>query len=117
MRRVYAEQKLARDGEGEIPVRQLDDERVAVVGRIAKIRERVLVAALRFRFAGPLQQQVRLAHEVERDVRERDVLLEDRPVPAPLAQPVAKHQAVVAVAEQVFEELRAHRLPTPRGTL
>ena len=101
---------------------------VAELDRVAEVRQRVLVAPLPFDLAGALQEQRRLADEVERDVGERDVLLEDRRVPAPLGQPVAQHEPVVAEPQQILEIVvrrrwrashrrRRHRPRTPRGTL
>ena len=49
------------------------------------------------------EQQARLADQVERDVGERQVLLEDRAVPAPLRQALAEDQRVVGEAEDVVE--------------
>ena len=107
--REHAEEELPNDREAEIALRQLDHQRVPEVDRVAEIRERVLVATLPFHLAGELEQQRRLADQVERDVGERDVLLEDRPVAAPLRQPMAEHQPVVAEAEQVLETATADR--------
>ena len=128
--RVNAEEELAHDREPEVAVRQLDEQHVAVVDGVAEIRERVLVASLPFDLARELEKQRRFADQVERDVGERDVLLEDRPVAAPLGQPMAEHEPVVGEAEEIGEERRTRRpregrshargqrlTRTPRGTL
>ena len=52
---------------------------------------------------GAPQEQRRLTEEIERDVGERDVLLENGRVSAPLAQPVTEHEPVVAEAQQQLE--------------
>ncbi len=105
----------------EVAVRQLDQADVAELDRVAEIRQRVLVAPLPLDLAGQLQEARRLPDEVERDVGERDVLLEDRPVPAPLRQPVPEHQPIIAEPEQVLEQrsrapTQPHRRRAPPAT-
>ena len=123
------EQELARDREREVALRQLDELAVAELNDLAKIRERIFVAPLPFHLAGETQEHRRLAEEIERDVRRRDVFLEDRTVAAPLAQPMAEHEPVVAEAQEILEQRvgrfarrrhdrrRRHTPRTPRGTL
>src|SRR5262249_18707118 len=72
--REHAEQQLADDREGKVAFRQLDHQQVAVVDRVSEIRERVFRAILAFYLAGELEQKRRLTDQIERDVRERDVL-------------------------------------------
>src|ERR1019366_2010669 len=78
------EQKLSYDCEGIIAVRQLDELNISVVDGFAEIRERVFRAPFAFRLSGKLQQQGRLADQIPRDVRERNILFENRTVTAPL---------------------------------
>src|SRR4029079_8921704 len=92
--RVDAEQKLPDDGEAEITLGELQHQRVAKVDRVAEIGERVLVSSLPFHGRRELEEQARLADQVERDVGEGDVLLEDRSMAAPLGQPVSEHESV-----------------------
>jgi hypothetical protein len=67
---------------------------------VAQEGERIFVAAAPFDLAGQREQQPRLADEVERDVGERDVLLDHRAVAAPLRQPLAEDQRGVGDAQQ-----------------
>src|SRR5262249_5316484 len=124
--RVDTEQQLPNDGEREVATWQLHQERVPELDAVAQEREIVLGASLALRRPRQLEKQRRLADQVERDVRERDVFLENRAVPAPLRQPVAEDQPVVAEAEEIGKDnLGGHRAPrnrgytprTPRGTL
>ena len=112
---MHVEQELAHDREREVAFRQLDELAVAVVHRLAEIRERILVASLAFDLAREPQEHRRLADQVERDVRERDVLLEDRTVTAPFGQPVAEHQAVVAEPQQILEQRVRRLAPAARS--
>ena len=79
----------------EIPVWLFDKQAIAEVENVAVKSE--LVAVPRF-----IQQQRRLANQIEREVGKADVDLEHRSVPAPLADPLAQHEGIIAEAEQVF---------------
>jgi hypothetical protein len=59
--------------------------------------------------AGVRQQQPRLSDQVERDVGERDVLLDHRAVAAPLRQPLAEDQRGVGQPQHILE-VRGMRL-------
>jgi hypothetical protein len=101
------QRQVAQHGEGEVAARQLGQGRVAVVDLIAQEGELVFVparaAALATVLAGQGQQRPRLTDQVERHVRQRDVLLEDGPVAAPLAEALAEDQAGVAKAQQIVQ--------------
>lgn len=58
----------------------------------------------------------RLAEEIERDVGERDVLLENWSVPTPLGEAMPENEPVVAEAKTVLEE-RIQNPFSPRGIL
>ena len=55
-----------------------------------------------------LVPQLRVPQLVEGDVGDRDVLLEDGGVAAPLARAMAEHQPVVAESEQGMEQGHGH---------
>jgi hypothetical protein len=59
--------------------------------------ERQPVAVARF-----AEQQRRLSDQVERKVGQADIDLEHWPMPAPFAEPLPKHQSVVAEAQENF---------------
>ena len=65
---------------------------------------------------GQREQRARLPDVVERDVGERDVLLDHRRVAAPLGQPLAVHEAGVAEAQHVFGGGIHHILSTSDGS-
>ena len=90
---------------------------------VAQIGERVLVAALALDRRRIGVERPRLADEVERDVRERDVLLEHRRVAAPFGQTMPEHERIVGEAQRVLHERRVggrdgghHMCPTSSGT-
>ncbi|GHE61074.1 hypothetical protein GCM10017778_52060 [Streptomyces vinaceus] len=89
---VEGEVELAGDGVGEVPVRLLDQLEVAEGALLAQEGQLVLVA-------GQGQQDAGLAEQVERDVREGDLLLQDGGVARPLAEAVGEDQRVVPERE------------------
>jgi len=58
--------------------------------------------------SGQREELTRLADAVQREIRERDVLFDDRRVTAPLREPVTQHEPIVAEPEQKLEQLGAH---------
>src|SRR5688572_17034628 len=102
----HGHQELPRRREREIATRQLHDLRVAELDTLAKIRERVSRSPLPFDLTRQLEKQVRLADQVERGIRQRDVLLEDRTMAAPLGRAMTEDESVVAESEEVFAEHR-----------
>ena len=98
------EQQLPDHGDGEIAVRLLDQQHVAVVAGIAQIGERVLVAALALDLAGIGVERARLADQVERHIGERQVFLQHRRMPAPFRQAMAEDQRVVGEPQRVGED-------------
>src|SRR3970040_2267636 len=93
-------QELTRHGEREITAGKLHDQRVPEINRFAEIGEVVGGPRLPLRLSSQLQQEVRLADEVERHVGQRDVFLEDWPMAAPLGEAMAEDQAIVAQAKE-----------------
>src|SRR5688572_14744987 len=91
----HRDEKLSRNGERKITTRQLDDQRVPELDGLAEISECICVLPLSLRLPCQPEEQVRLADEVERHVGERDVLLEDRSMTAPLGQAMTQDQAIV----------------------
>ena len=81
----------------------------------------VLVAAPAFELPGPGQQGAGRAEQVQRDVQQRNILLELRRTGRPLAQPLAEHERVVAEPERVGSDIvvdqrLGHRWVSPSGT-
>jgi hypothetical protein len=97
------EQEVAQDRPSEVAVRQLDDREVAELGLVAQERELVLVAPPAFQSAGMREQQARLADQVQRDVRQRDVLLDHGPVAAPLGEPLPEDERRIRDAHHVLD--------------
>ena len=98
------EQELPHQRVAEVAVRPLDQQQVAEVPGVAQIGEVVGGAPLALDLGGEAQPHLRLADQVERDVGERDVLLQHRRVAAPFGDAVAEDQRGVADAQQVLEE-------------
>ena len=76
-------------------LRALDQPDVAELAVVAQVGQVVLGAAGALDRAGVGEQRARLAELVERDVGQRDVLLELRRAADPLAQPLRGDQRVV----------------------
>src|SRR6188768_244050 len=95
------EQELANDRVAEVAVRLLDQRQVEVLRLLAPIRERILAATLALELARVRQEEPSLAEEVERDVREPEILLERRRVPDPFAEPLREHQVRVGQPQDV----------------
>jgi hypothetical protein len=87
--------ELAQDGVGEIAVRPLDQQKVVIVALAAQIGEIVLVAALALDLAGIGIERARLAEQVERDIRQRQILFQRRRMAAPFRQPVAENELII----------------------
>ena len=105
------DQELPDDGLAEVAVRLLGKTQVQEILRIAQEREIVLGAAAAVRLRRIREQVSRLAEQVERDVGEREILLERRRVADPLAETLRQDQARVADSERV----RTHRFLTSSG--
>ena len=71
--------------------------------------QRILIAALALDLTGVGQEQPRLAHQVERGVREAEVLLERRRMADPLAQPLGEDQARIREPQHVAQPWRRLR--------
>ena len=97
-RGVGGEEEMARHGVGEIAVRLLDDQRVAVVRLGPPEGERRLVAPVALELAGARIEGARLADQVEAKIRHCDVFLERRRARQPFAHPVAEHERRIAEA-------------------
>src|SRR5688572_1731672 len=78
---------------------------VAVIDRFAKISQVVVSAALPFGHACELQIETCLTDKVQGDVGKRDVLLEDRAMPAPFGKAMTQDEPIVAEPQQVLEEV------------
>jgi lactam utilization protein B len=76
--RVRRHEQLPGHRPAEVAVVQLHQLRVDDVGLVAQEGQVVLVAARALALAGEGEQAARLAEQVEREVEQRDVLLELR---------------------------------------
>src|SRR5712692_6020304 len=99
-------EELPDDGDGEIAVGLLDQQDVAEIVGVAQIGERILVAALALDRAGISVERARLADEVERDIAQRQLLLEQRRMADPFREAVAEDERVVGEPQRVREEGR-----------
>ena len=115
----YVEEKLSHDGERVVPIGKFDQMSVAIVDRLTEIREIIFASSLSFDLTSELEKEGRLADQVESDVRERDVLFENRPVSAPLRQTMTKNETIVAESEEIFGECGGvgQKPFSPRGIL
>jgi hypothetical protein len=100
------EQELPDDRERKVAFRKLDNLKISKLDRFAKVGEGIRVPSLAFYFAGKAQIKRALSDQIERDVGERNVLLENRPVPAPLGESVPEHQTVVTQSQEILEQVR-----------
>ncbi len=82
----------ARDRVGEVAVGLLDQEHIAVRGRIAVKGQRVGIAAGIFDLTGVVEPQFGLAKEVERDVGKRYVFFHDRRMRDPCSAPLSENK-------------------------
>ena len=78
---------------GEIAVRLLDQQQIAILPDVAQIGELVLVVALALDLGGVAIELARLADQVEAHIGERHILFQHRRVAAPFRQPVPEDQA------------------------
>ena len=101
-------EQVPRDRLGEVAIGLLDQQAIAEIEHVAVEGELVAVARL-------VQQQRRLADQVEREVGETDVDLEHRPVPAPFAQALAEDQRVIAEAQEIVGAGIGCSLAEPRS--
>ena len=117
--------ELARHGGGEVAVGPLHQLHVEELVRVAQEGELVLVASIPADGDGVAIERTRLSDQVERDVGERNVLLQRRRATRPLGEAMPQHQRVVGEAQQVevvrIAEMRlpwrglAHMCPTSSG--
>ena len=98
--------ELPHHGMGEIAVRLLQQQQIAILPDVAQVRELVLVVALAFDLRGVRVQFARLAEQVEADIGERHVLFHHGRVAAPFRQPVPQNQRVVGAAQRVQHQRR-----------
>ncbi len=117
------EEKLPGNRISEVPDRELGETHVPERDGVPKVGKIVGSSSRALGFSGELKSARRLTDEVEGDVRQSDVLLQNRPVPAPLGKAMTEYEPVVADAQQIFGEscllvLRRNQNPlSPRGTL
>src|SRR5690606_33138417 len=101
-------EQMPHDGLREVTIRLLDQQHVTPVRRVAKIGERVLVAS---RLSGVAALDLpgigvggsRLADQVEREIAEREILLEHRRVADPFRYAMTEDQRVIGEPQRVDE--------------
>ena len=93
----------------EVAVRQLQQQQVAILRRVAQVGELVLVVPGAFELGRAGIEAARLAEQVEPHIGERDVLLGRRPVAAPFRQAVPGDQRVVGAAQREQHQRRLVR--------
>ena len=98
---VRRAQQLADDRGREVAVLLLDEQAVDELALVAHERVVILRPAGAVELGGARVQAARLTEQVERDVGQRDVVLECRCPRRPLREPVREHQAVVSEAQRV----------------
>src|SRR4051794_33356052 len=98
------EQELPRHGEGKIAISLLEQQEIAKFPDVPQIGELVSVALPGLYLAGEGQPQLRLTDQVERHIRERQILLKNWPVPAPFGHAMAENEAIVAQPQDTFEQ-------------
>ena len=95
--------ELPGDRLGEVAVRLLDDPGGAELGLVAEVREIVLAAPVGR--ARVVQEGAGVPEQVERDVAERDVLLELGGARDPPAELLREDQGVIAQPERVLGDV------------
>ena len=78
-----------------VTIGQFEQGPVAELRLIAKVGERIFVAALVLKQGSMRQKQARLSDKIERHIGERNVLFEHRAMAAPLGQTLTEHQCAV----------------------
>jgi hypothetical protein len=101
------EEQLPRHGLGEVAIGLLDQPAIAEIQHVAAKGECVAVAAPALDLAGMVEEMRRLTDQIEAHVREAEIDLDARRVAAPFAEALAQDQAVVAEAQQRFEQHRS----------
>ena len=74
------------------------------IAAVPQVGERVRVAPVCFDLGGVAQPELGLADQIESDIGDRQVFLDGRTQPTQFRQAVPQDQAVVAQAQQVFEQ-------------
>ena len=106
---VAGEEQQPRHRHAEVAVGAFDQVHAAEVALVAEVGQVVLGARRVLERAGVGQQRPGLAEQVERDVADRDVLLELRRGGDPLRQPLGRDQRVVAQRQHVAHQRRVVR--------
>ena len=96
-------------------VRQFEQRVVAELVRVAEVGQLVFGALAALQRGDQLIEQAGLADQVEADVGQRDVLFENRAVPAPFGIALAEHQGVVGQVQQVVDGGAHYMCPTSSG--
>ncbi len=77
-------EQLPYHGHGEVAVELLHQQQIGIAVLVAQVGKVILAAALAFDLAGILIVEPRLPDQVEREVGERDILLQHRRLARPL---------------------------------
>ena len=92
---VGSEKELSKDRVREITVRPFDHHHVPEFGAVAKKGIIILGSPTALEFGGVAIAHSGRADQVQRHVRQRQILFQHRRMAAPFTQPVTKNQMVV----------------------
>jgi hypothetical protein len=95
-------EKLPGDRGPEIAIGLLDQKVIQVFMFVAQHGQGILIRLLTGQGSDVLEDESRLANEIERNIGHGDVLLEDGTVAAPLPQSLAKDEGAVGEMEEVL---------------
>jgi hypothetical protein len=99
--------KLSDDRHREIAVCLFDQKQIPKLVGITKKSELIFGAPLSFDFRGISKPELRLSVQVERDVGQREILLQDWPTTAPFSETLAQNETAIPEAENVIEKRNA----------
>ncbi len=86
---------------GEIAVRLLQQQEIAILPDVAQVGELVFVVAFAFDPCRVAIQLARLSEQIKAHIGERHILFQHRRVAAPFRQPVPENKSVVGAPQRV----------------
>ncbi len=98
------EVKLPRSRHAVIAIRLLDQQNISEIACVTQKRQLVFIAARTVHLACVRQPKPRVTQQIERNIRQRNIFFEHRPVAAPLRQALAEDQAVIPEAQEIFKQ-------------
>ena len=101
---IDVEEEVPHQRLTKITVRTFDQQQVPEIPCVAQIGQIVGASAFAFDLCGQPQPHLRLADEIQRDIRQSDVFLQRRGMPTPLGIAMPEDQRRIAGAQQELEE-------------